>query len=149
MSLASCIPAEPERTLWDVIVVGTGMGGATAGHELARLGARVLFVEKGRLLHGESGAASAEAAGAAADDSPAARLSTGRWPHRLRGSTSFGEIEFLPPLGCGSGGSTILYAAGLERFSPADFRPRANFPDAVGTTLPERWPISYEELQPF
>lgn len=149
MSLASCIPSEPERILWDVIVVGTGMGGATAGHELARLGARVLFVEKGRLLHGEGGAASAEAAGPAADDSPAARLSTGRWPHRLRGSTSFGEIEFLPPLGCGSGGSTILYAAGLERFSPADFRPRANFPDAVGTTLPERWPISYEELQPF
>ena len=39
---------EIERTVWDVIIVGTGMGGATLGFALARLGWRVLFVEKGR-----------------------------------------------------------------------------------------------------
>ena len=31
----------------DVIVVGTGMGGSTVGFALARLGRRVLFLEKG------------------------------------------------------------------------------------------------------
>ena len=36
-----------ERELWDVIVIGTGMGGATLGHALAQAGRRVLFVEKG------------------------------------------------------------------------------------------------------
>jgi len=39
--------------------------------------------------------------------------------------------------------------AALERFSPVDFQPRANFPDVKDSTLPEKWPISYEELQPF
>ena len=34
--------------MWDVIVVGTGMGGGMLGYSLARSGRRVLFVEKGR-----------------------------------------------------------------------------------------------------
>lgn len=140
-------PADPEGIDWDVIVVGTGMGGATAGLALARAGRRVLFVEKGRLLHGRG--AGAPPIEAPADDSPEARLGTGRWPHRLRGKTSFGELDFHAPLGCGSGGSTALYAAGLERLSPADFRPRANFPDAADSSLPERWPIGYEDLRPY
>ena len=37
-----------ETCLWDVIVIGTGMGGATAGHALSRQGLKVLFVDKGR-----------------------------------------------------------------------------------------------------
>jgi choline dehydrogenase-like flavoprotein len=40
--------SEAEHVVWDVIVVGTGMGGGTLGHSLARSGRRVLFVEKGR-----------------------------------------------------------------------------------------------------
>ncbi len=39
---------EAERVVWDVIVVGTGMGGGMLGYSLARSGRRVLFVEKGR-----------------------------------------------------------------------------------------------------
>src|SRR5271156_5123489 len=39
---------EAERVVWDVIVVGTGMGGGTLGYRLARSGRKVLFVEKGR-----------------------------------------------------------------------------------------------------
>src|SRR5947209_1317583 len=47
---------EAERVVWDVIVVGTGMGGGMLGHSLARSGRRVLFVEKGRsTLPGTSG----------------------------------------------------------------------------------------------
>jgi choline dehydrogenase-like flavoprotein len=33
--------------------------------------------------------------------------------------------------------------------TPADFEPRANFPSVRDSTLPEKWPISYEELRPF
>ena len=39
---------EAEHVVWDVIVVGTGMGGGMLGYSLARSGRRVLFVEKGR-----------------------------------------------------------------------------------------------------
>ena len=49
-------PREAERVVWDVIVVGTGMGGGMLGYSLARSGRRVLFVEKGRsTLPGASG----------------------------------------------------------------------------------------------
>ncbi len=48
-SVGVCTPAEPSRdpTSVDVVVVGTGAGGAVAGTELARKGKRVLFLEAG------------------------------------------------------------------------------------------------------
>jgi choline dehydrogenase-like flavoprotein len=119
----------------------------------------VLFVEKGLFFHGEfhlqnDGSAKLDESLLAqlanpTSENPEARLRTGWWPLRLQGRTTFGEHEFFAPLGCGSGGSTSLYAAALERLSPADFRPRANFPDVNDSTLPEKWPITYEDLRPF
>ncbi|MFD2440263.1 FAD-dependent oxidoreductase [Paracoccus kondratievae] len=38
---------ELTRQEWDVIVIGTGIGGGTAGRHLAEAGLSVLFVEKG------------------------------------------------------------------------------------------------------
>lgn len=35
---------------WDVIVIGTGIGGGTIGRRLAEQGLSVLFVEKGPLV---------------------------------------------------------------------------------------------------
>ena len=32
---------DPEQVNWDAIVIGTGMGGGTLGHALARAGLRV------------------------------------------------------------------------------------------------------------
>jgi choline dehydrogenase-like flavoprotein len=135
---------EAADTLWDAVVVGTGMGGSTTGYALARAGWHVLFIEKGRFLQTED-------AGAATPDGDDAelRLSQGWWPHRLHGTTSSGDLEFHAPLGCGTGGSTLLFAAGLERFSPLDFAPRGNHPTAVDSTLPARWPVGYDELRPF
>lgn len=141
------VPLDPAAVEWDVAVIGTGMGGATAGYELARLGHRVLFIEKGWFSPGARPAACDGAADS--PDSPDARLSKGRWPERIEATTSFGKSEFFAPLGCGIGGTTALYAAALERFRPADFRPKANFPDVRDSTLPEQWPISYEELRPY
>jgi choline dehydrogenase-like flavoprotein len=34
---------------WDVVIVGTGMGGATLGYVLARQGSAVLFLARGRI----------------------------------------------------------------------------------------------------
>ena len=141
---ADYIPREPEREEWDVIVIGTGMGGSTVGYELARRGRRVLFLEKGKLLHG--GPEGSREPLADMDSEIEARLRAGRWPHPLEGKTTFGEIAFIAPWGTGTGGSTAIYGAQLERFTPADFEPRANFPDVRDANLPERWPITYDEL---
>lgn len=37
-----------EQRKWDFLVVGTGVGGATLGHALAKAGRKVLFLENGR-----------------------------------------------------------------------------------------------------
>ncbi|MGA7980052.1 MAG: hypothetical protein WCA32_07460 [Chromatiaceae bacterium] len=44
------IPQALTSKRWDVIVIviGTGIGGATIGHALASAGGRILFLEKGR-----------------------------------------------------------------------------------------------------
>ena len=159
MASPSHVPDDPESIEWDVVVVGTGMGGATAGYALAKAGRSVLFLEKGRFLHEEvdvhgNGSVKVSPERIAQledrlDDRPAVRMARGRWPLRLQGTTSFGTLEFFAPLGCGTGGSTALYAAALERLAPADFRPKENYPDVDGSTLPEAWPISYEDLRPY
>ncbi|HVU02558.1 MAG TPA: GMC family oxidoreductase [Polyangiaceae bacterium] len=147
MKTSARIPKDPERDEWDAIVVGTGMGGGTFGYELARLGRRVLFLEKGRLLHGNPGAADEPEADLAPELDE--RIRTGRWPLRLKGQTTFGNVEFYAPLGCSTAGSTGLFGAQLERFRPSDFEPRSRYPEARESTLPEAWPVTYQEMVPF
>lgn len=148
MSAPSFLPDDPASGDWDVVVIGTGMGGATLGYALAQRGYRVLFLEKGRFSHRGVDRGTGRIDPNAPND-PEARLRRGRWPSPLEGDTNFGRLEFFAPMGCGSGGSTALYGAALERLAPEDFRPRANHPDAKEADLPEAWPIRYEELAPF
>ena len=35
MNAPDWLPTQPEQTIWDVVIVGTGMGGATLGYALA------------------------------------------------------------------------------------------------------------------
>lgn len=139
--------------IWDVIVIGTGMGGATVGYELAKKGKSVLFLEKGQdLMPGTLSTpafALDESSSDTLDDSPESRLARGLWPVKLRGRTTFGETEFFAPLGCGTGGSGNLYAAQLERMMPEDFEPKKHYPEAHGASLPERWPIRYTDFLPY
>ena len=124
------------------------MGGSTAGYALARRGWRVLFLERGSYLFGGADRGNGRMP-PDSDESPVARLARGQWPVPIEGDTTFGPLEFFAPLGCGSGGSTGLFAAQLERLHPRDFRPRQCHPQARDADLPETWPISYEELLPF
>ena len=111
----------------------------------------VLFIEKGR-FH-ELGPERQDPITAGFDPysepDPETRLEHGWWPFALSGKASFGDVELFAPWGCGAGGTSALYAAQLERFDSTDFRPRANFPGAHDAALPERWPISYDELVPY
>jgi choline dehydrogenase-like flavoprotein len=149
MSQPSYIPESPEQSEWDAIVIGTGMGGSVAGYELARLGRRVLFIEKGLQRHDLQSQAKFPDDTELLEEEETERLRGGHWPTRFLAKTSVGSLDIPGPIGCGSGGSTALYAAALERFSPGDFEPRQNFPKVPDSTLPERWPVSYGEFSPF
>ena len=156
---------DPDAIEWDAVVIGTGVGGATLGYELARRGRRVLFVEKGRYLQKDPEAEQGELGELSVD--PDERLRRGWWPHPISGRTDVegrapgtgwapvrhllddGEADFFAPLGCGTGGSSVLYGATLERFHPRDFRPRENFPEVAETTLPEAWPVGWDTFAPL
>lgn len=147
----------PQDVIWDVLIVGTGMGGATLGHALAQAGHRVLFVEKGRAsLPGDDDSIR----GVLPEDRPGLRrLSLAERRALLeRGGRSTDDIDdqtkpkakrFTPFIGAGSGGSSALYGMALERLFAADFAPRQYHPQAADANLPERWPITYDELRPW
>ena len=140
-----------EMELWDVVIAGTGMGGATLGLVLAEAGRRVLFVEKGLDLSSPSTAAlRGGPAEIHAGFQEARRETLGR---AGRASAPIldvaGGLQFVPEVGCGTGGSTSLFGAVLERFFPIDFTPGEWHHDAPCSALPEQWPVSYDEMRPW
>jgi choline dehydrogenase-like flavoprotein len=143
--------------MWDVIVVGTGMGGGMLGYSLARSGRSVLFVEKGRsTLPGVPGTIRSSFPEVA---EPLAGSSAETYYYALaRAGRSIDEIEdisgrfarrFVPYLGSGTGGSSAIYGMVCERFFVRDFTPRQNFRDPGDSTVPEAWPITYDQLRPW
>lgn len=147
-----------QASAWDVLVVGTGMGGSTLGWSLARAGRRVLFLERGKnTLPGtpdtirdgqpELGFKPADLADPAAMDRALRRA--GRCVEPILDATSAKTIRFTPFIGNGTGGSSALYGMVCERLFPNDFTPRSQHPAAAEATLPEAWPIRYGELLPW
>ncbi len=117
-------PQEAEGHLWDVIVIGTGAGGSTAGFNLARLGRSVLFVERGKLLHHDPSVV--RGASFSWTDNAEKALNHGWWPSAVhyREEEDGASLPTRPPNGCGAGGSTAQFNAVMDRFRPQDFTPR-------------------------
>jgi choline dehydrogenase-like flavoprotein len=134
---------------WDAIVVGTGIGGATLGHALAAGGWRVLFCEKGK-----TGSAARDLRGDYAEHFLPAHANLQHVLARAGRTSDFvldrmhGDTPFVPFTGSGAGGSSALYGMAMERFHPVDFAPRASAANAEETTLPDRWPVAYEDFAP-
>ena len=148
--------SEWAHTKWDVIIVGTGMGGATLGHALAKAGKRVLFCEKGRShlaadapLRGDYAESFFERPQAPAPEHANVLSRAGRCWGTIEDRTGPRVRRFIPFIGSGTGGSSALYGMALERFYPQDFTPRRHDPNADGADLPEAWPISYADLRPY
>lgn len=138
----------------DCIVVGTGMGGATIGYSLALAGAKVLFLEKGR-----SSLKTDSWPGQYAETNARIHKNSG-WHDTLQRSgryhTPIYDISsghpkaFMPFMGMGTGGSSALYGAILERFHPDDYTPGKYYPKChENISVPQRWPISYQEIEPY
>ncbi len=121
---------------WDVIIIGTGIGGATVGLSLAREGLSVLFLEKG----GRIGASDENDEAA----TPELRLAQGRWPHPVSRRQTNGDLtRFYAAVSCALGGTSIHYAAALERMPAVDF-------DGLQTPIASvpPWPVSFGEFVP-
>jgi choline dehydrogenase-like flavoprotein len=124
---------------WDLIVVGTGMGGGTLGRALAEKGWSVLFLEKGR-----SGFRSERQGLNPLVSDPQARLVRGYWPDKVTQLSGQRENSFFAPLGCGVGGSSVFYAGTLERPEPRDLDDSPACPHPTGG-----WPFRWSELSPW
>jgi choline dehydrogenase-like flavoprotein len=115
---------------YDVIIIGSGAGGAAAAYHLTQTGKQVLVVEKGMPLPRD---------GSTLDVGAVMRrgafLSTERWVDR-RGELIVPEEHF------NVGGKTKWYGAALLRFAPHEF-------DADSERQFLSWPIRYDELAPF
>lgn len=142
---------------WDVIVVGTGIGGGTFGHAMAKAGRSVLFVEKGlshmaydnRVVTDDWAEMVYQRTGATIPIADHLRRS-GRTVDSFLDLGTEQPEPFTPMLGNGSGGSSALYGMVLERLFPEDFTPARYFPDAPDdANLPDAWPIGYDELAPY
>lgn len=127
-----------KATEWDVIIIGSGMGGSSAAYQLSALGRKVLILEKGLAEFSQfKGVESTE-------DDPIERMQSGKWPTKLTAVVDDRKTEVWAPLGCGAGGSSSLYAAALQRLQTDDFEKQ---PLPNGSYID--WPFTYEELEPY
>ncbi len=142
---------------FDVIVVGTGMGGSTAGYTLAKSGLRVLFLEKGKsrfnsdfdFIKGhEAESYYYKNKKSQLDD---VMRSSGRYSCVIKDNSAFFSKRFRPFIGSGDGGGSAIYGAILQRFSPEDFELTKLEPVDGGRPLESqtKWPVSYNEMRPY
>ncbi len=141
----------------DAIVVGTGPGGATVGHQLAAAGWGVLFCERGGNttgrpeLLGQYPEVAEGRMGAVPHGARDAALLTraGRCADTVIDAEHPRRHAFVPFIGSGPGGSSALYGMALERLLPRDFEPGEPPADAAGSSAVARWPVSYAEMAPY
>jgi choline dehydrogenase-like flavoprotein len=129
--------SQHEQRLWDVAVIGAGMGGGFTAHALARAGRDVLLID-----YGNEDVASPGSAKLSGDKE--VRLSEFKWPTMSAFEVDGVVTRSYPPSGAGVGGSTNLYAAALERFDRLDIESHPESSHPTGG-----WPISYRDLLPY
>ncbi len=131
--------AEIKTTAWDVIVIGTGIGGGTAGRALAEAGLKVLFLEMGRSTYRKEETSIDQSA-----FDPVARAIRGLWPVPVDAKINGTPQSVFAPLGSGLGGSSVFYAATLERPEPHDLDDSAARRHPTGG-----WPVSFAKMLPW
>lgn len=115
----------------DILIIGSGMGGATLAAALAPTGRRVLILERGERLPDSPEARD-----------PAAIFQRGHFRPKEMWTDAQGR-PFNPGNYACVGGNTKFYGAVLLRYREADFRPLRH----IGGVTPG-WPITYADLEP-
>lgn len=117
---------------YDIIIIGTGMGGGTLAYALRESGKRILLLERGDYLPQEP-----------QNWSPEAVFDQKRYkPQEVWLDAT--DKPFHPGVHYFVGGNTKVYGAALQRLHREDFQ----ILEHEGGISPA-WPISYEDLEPY
>lgn len=117
--------------VYDVIIIGSGAGGAAAAYQLVQSGRSVLVLERGLPLPKDGSTQSVDKV-----------LKQGIFQNRDPWADKDGRT-IVPPLEFANvGGKTKWYGAALLRFSPREFGA-----DPAHQCPP--WPITYDDLAPY
>ena len=117
---------------FDVVIIGSGVGGGCIAHVLAPTGARIVILERGRRMPREDRNWDPEAVYA-----DAAYKSDERWTDGRGRSFRPGQFYYV-------GGHTKVFGATMFRFRRGDF---CAMEHAGG--LSPAWPIEYDTLEPY
>ena len=117
---------------FDVVIIGSGVGGGCIAHVLAPTGARIVILERGRRMPREDRNWDPEAVYA-----DAAYKSDERWIDGSGRSFRPGQFYYV-------GGHTKVFGATMFRFRREDF---CAMEHAGG--LSPAWPIEYDTLEPY
>ncbi|HEX2366897.1 MAG TPA: FAD-dependent oxidoreductase, partial [Bradyrhizobium sp.] len=117
--------------IWDVIVVGSGAGGAAAAYKLVKAGKRVLMIEKGGRLPSDRTTLSTKIV-----------FKEGRFANKTEWQDGHGKAFVPNGEHYNLGGKTKWYGAALLRFSADEFEADPEF-----QCLP--WPFGLDELEPY
>ena len=126
------MPAPAGNDHYDVLVIGSGPGGATTAARVAETGKRVLMLERGDFLPRER-------------DNWNSRAVFGDAKYTAD-ETFYDRHDrpFRPELHYYVGGNSKVYGAALLRLLPADFG-EVQHPDGVAPA----WPLSYDDMEPY
>lgn len=117
---------------FDIIIIGSGMGGGAMAYALRNSGAKILLIERGDYLPQEPENWQANAV-----------FDQARYKTKELWSTGDGAT-LHPGMHYYVGGNTKMYGAALPRLRKEDF---SDLEHEGGTAI--GWPVSYEELEPF
>ena len=116
---------------YDVVIIGSGVGGGAVARQLAGTGARVLILERGPVLPREP-----------QNRDPEAVFVDLRY--RSKETWTSGDRRFRPGQYYYVGGHTKFYGTAMFRFREQDFE-ATEFEDGVSPA----WPIRYADLEPW
>jgi choline dehydrogenase-like flavoprotein len=117
---------------YDLVIIGTGAGGATVARALAGSSARILVLERGDYVPTEP-----------ENWSPRAVWQELRYRARDRWLDANGH-QFVPYMHYGVGGNTKFWGSVLYRLRREDFEAREHVDG-----LSPAWPIDYDTLAPY
>lgn len=115
---------------YDVIIVGSGAGGASAAYKLVKAGKRVLVVEKGGELPRDGSTLDVKQV-----------FVEGRFKTKDQWLDGQGRVMH-PDEYNNVGGKTKWYGAALLRFTPHEFKAEPAYQG-------QAWPFGYDELEPW
>lgn len=123
----------------DVIVIGAGLGGGVMARALTEAGLQVILLEKGPAGHRREETRLDETL-----HDRTARVLRSYWPDPADVTIDGRHSRMFLPIGAGIGGSSVFYAATLERPARHDIEDLPDRPHPTGG-----WPLSWADLAPY